>query len=382
MGRVLLVFLTLAVAAAAALAPTGASAYPFFTRQVGRDCAFCHNAYPKLNDTGRTFLYNGYRFEAEGEWREVKDLSSVPVSFEVEIEGLYDDIRRASGWEESSDIVVEEAEVIAGGAFGKSGRVSALVAVTAAEQSDGTFKTSVPKAFVQFNDLAGSPGSGSLNLKAGIGDIGIPFLHPAATPIANRTLAETLLGILDPEERFIEVNGSYSPESDSRAVTHRYRAGFSREEVDGSNTIKGVYAAWSATIDEWLSLGAVARLGEEASGGADHDFARYGAGVEAELGPVVASFAYFMAANDGAPDAEDWLAEALYFRGGLTLGGRYEQARLSGRDSAKSQTLMARYNILTNAYAQVELRRLDDPDRAAGGGDTENKARLMLVALF
>src|SRR5512134_1290231 len=95
------------------LIPFSAEAHPSFARHVGRDCGYCHTAIPKLNDTGRTYLTNGYRFEAEGEWREVKDLQSIPVSFEVEVEGLYDNVKTAGVWSEASDIKVEEAEVIA-----------------------------------------------------------------------------------------------------------------------------------------------------------------------------------------------------------------------------------------------------------------------------
>src|SRR3990170_9075360 len=112
----------LAILLCSFFAASAAEAFPSFARHAGRDCGYCHTAFPKLNDTGRTYLFNGYRFEAEGEWKAVKDLQSMPVSFEVEVEGLYDNIKTAGDWAEASDLKVEEGEIIAGGAFGKDGR--------------------------------------------------------------------------------------------------------------------------------------------------------------------------------------------------------------------------------------------------------------------
>ncbi|CAG1065420.1 hypothetical protein BAC1_01001 [uncultured bacterium] len=374
-------FKTLVLLAVAVFLPSAADAFPSFGRQVGRDCSYCHTAFPKLNDTGRTFLYNGYRFEAEGEWRAVKDLQQLPVSFEVEIEGLYDNIKTAGVRSEASDLKAEEAEVIAGGAFGRDGRVSALFAVAVQQANDGTFDTVLPKAFIQVNDLLGPSGAGKLNLKAGIDEVGLSFFRPTSTPISNAMFAETLVGAIAADQRFIELNGSFESEGD-RTIAHRYRAGIVRESVVSGNKLKGFFASWAATIDEALSLGAIFRAGSQPVAGQDMSYQSYGLAAEAETGPFIFTAGYFKSQNEGAADVDDWLVEALYFIDKFTLGARYEAASFEGSQPARSQTFMARYDILSSAFVQLEYRHRQDSDRVAGGGELEDKARLIFAALF
>jgi hypothetical protein len=270
----------LALLVMALLLPSAAEAFPSFARHVGRDCGYCHTAFPKLNDTGRTYLFNGYRFEAEGEWRSVKDLQSMPVSFEVEVEGLYDNIKNSGVWAEASDLKVEEAEVIAAGAFGREGRLTALFSAAVQQANDGAFDTVIPKAFVQINDLIGPTGAGRLNFKAGIDEVGLPFLRPTSTPISNAMFAETLIGAVGADQRLLELNGSVTSEG-ARTVAHRYRAGVVRESVQSAHKLKGFFASWAATIDEALSFGAIFRAGEK-RGGQGHLHQRYGFAAEAE----------------------------------------------------------------------------------------------------
>jgi hypothetical protein len=39
-----------------------AEATPYFARQTGQSCSFCHRGVPRLNDTGLAFKKNGFRF--------------------------------------------------------------------------------------------------------------------------------------------------------------------------------------------------------------------------------------------------------------------------------------------------------------------------------
>ena len=362
-------------------AASSAEAFPSFARHVGRDCGYCHTAFPKLNDTGRTYLANGYRFEAEGEWKDVKDLQSIPVSFEVEVEWLYDNIRTAGVWAEASDLKVEEAEVIAGGAFGREGRVSALFSVAVEQANDGAFDTVIPKAIVQVNDLFGPAGAGRLNLRAGIDEVGLPFFRPASTPISNAMTAETLIKVIGASERLIELNGSFSSEG-AKTIAHRYRAGVVREPVESDNKLKGFYASWAATIDEALSFGAIFRAGQESISGQDNSYQRYGVVAEAETGPFIFTAGYFRSNEEGGADGDDFLVEALYFIKKYTLGARFEAAGFEGSETLRSQTYMLRYDMLSSAYVQFEYRHREDSDRVAGGGELEDKARLILTALF
>ncbi|HLA50695.1 MAG TPA: hypothetical protein VJZ92_00370, partial [Thermodesulfobacteriota bacterium] len=94
-------------------APETVEAMPFFARQVSKNCTFCHSIFPKLNETGRIFRSNGYRFaeNADEGWKEVKDANTLPLSAEVELEGKYNMDKKSGARTTSSDFVVEEVEL-------------------------------------------------------------------------------------------------------------------------------------------------------------------------------------------------------------------------------------------------------------------------------
>lgn len=359
--------------------PSLSDAYPFFSRQVGRDCTFCHSVFPKLNETGRLFRSGGYRLPAEGEWKEVKDLSSLPASLEIEVEAAYNDLTTNGADVNSSDLKIEEIELFAGGAFGKTGRVSANSAITFEETENGA-DVSIRKAFLQVNDLLGPMGEGMLNLRAGKWDIGLPFVNTIA-PISNRYLAESAIGVLSIEKKALELNGVYTSEGDTSTVTQRWAVGASQEDVESDDKLKGAYALYSVTFQEDYSLGALVRTGEEAAGGRDASYTKYGLAGEAELGPTILTLGYFR--SEAALAADDFLVEALWLpRAKVKLGIRYEYLKEDGSQGVSSQTLMARYNILSNAYIQAECRLLSDEDHVTSANEDETKLRAFLVAVF
>jgi hypothetical protein len=49
------------IALALMLPTPKAEATPYFARQTGRSCSFCHRGVPRLNDTGLAFKNNGFR---------------------------------------------------------------------------------------------------------------------------------------------------------------------------------------------------------------------------------------------------------------------------------------------------------------------------------
>lgn len=361
--------------------PVEAHALPFFSRQIGRDCTYCHTIIPKLNETGRTYKSNGYRFAAEGEWKEVRDWTMVPVSVEIEAEGAYSRIKSNGVKTTSSDLKIEEVEIAAGGAAGKTGRVSAIGKISFSQTDAGT-ATSVTKAFVQVNDLAGPAGEGAFNVRAGQWDLGLPFLNPAGAFITNRFLAETTLNILTLEQKGIEVNGIYGTEGE-RLFTHRYSLGLAREDVNNDDKLKGYYGTYSVTFNEAINLGAIFRGGREKNGARDASYRKYGVAAEADGGPLVLTLAYFKSDRSGLPGRNDALTEFLYKPfSKVGFGGRYEFLRERGRKGVKSQSIMARYSILSNVYAQLEFRGLSDKGRVSGSNEDESKVRVFLTAVF
>lgn len=382
LSPLVIAFLVFTFLSSLALDPTPAEAFPFFSRQIGRDCTYCHTLFPKLNETGRIYRSNGYRFEGEGEWKEIKDITGIPASLEVEVEGIYNKIKTGGLRTETSDAKIEEVEISAGGAFGKSGKVTVLGTVLTGQTDTGT-DTRINKALVQINDLIGDTGAGVLNLRAGQWDIGLPFLTPARQVILNTYLASSAMDVLTLEQRAFEVNGSVLSDEESMLPTHRYSVGLARENVYDDNKLRGYYATYSATFKENYSIGAIFRGGHEKNGALDVRFNKLGLAAEAEKGPFILTAGFFRSIRSSASDLNDYLAEAFYKPlPKLSLGLRFENLREKGKKSAKSQSLMARYNILSNVFAQLEYRGLNDTGHVAGLNEDEDKLRLIFVAAF
>ncbi|MBE9527985.1 MAG: hypothetical protein IME99_01960, partial [Proteobacteria bacterium] len=329
---------------------------------------------------------NGLRFEEEGEWTKVKKLDTIPVSVEIEVEGKYDETTASGAKSTSSDMVIEEVELISGGAFGTDGRVSAYGSIAIQQAADGTVSSAINNAYIQVNDLAGPKGAGRLNLKAGKSSFGLPFLADYQKAINNRYLAEKTLDTLTMGLRLVELNGIKKTEDEeSWAPTHYYSLGVARGNVVSSHKFKSFYATYSVNFKERYSVGAILRKGYEtdAAGTSDVEYNKFGVGAEAELGPVVLTAGWFASKYDTDPDKTNYLIEALYMpTTKIGFGARYDTLKEDGKKSAVATSVMARYNILTNAFAQLEFRGLRDGDLATGTNEKEKKVRLFLVTLF
>ncbi|MDP2690061.1 MAG: hypothetical protein Q8P48_08120 [Deltaproteobacteria bacterium] len=359
---------------------------PFFARRIGRDCTYCHTLIPKLNETGRIFRSNGYRFIAEEDWQDVRDWQTIPVSVEVEVEGMYDRLKASGVVTETSDMKVEEVEIAAGGPMGRSGRVSAL-ALAAFEETDSGVEASISRAFVQVNDLVGPPGEGRLNIRAGKWDVGLPFLNTTGVPISNRYLADRTLNVLTAGQRAVELNGSLVKEGEDSSFAQRYSAGLSREEVFDDDKLKGFYATYSFTVNEIYSLGGIYRTGREGReklGSVDTSYNKYGVAGEVEAGPVVLTAGFFISDRNGAARRDDYIVEAFFIPyKSLGFGARYDYLKEHGKEGVKSQSFMVRYGILSNVYAQIEYRGLEDDAHVAGGvNESERRLRAFLFAIF
>lgn len=364
--------------------PGDVFAFPIFSRQVGRDCTFCHSLFPKLNEQGRIFRSNGYRFEAEGSWKEAKDLTTLPASVELELEAAYNRVKSSGVRSESSDMKVEELELSSGGAFGKTGKVSALGQISVAQSEEAgttTYTTSINSAFIQINDLAGSEGTGLVNLKTGQMQLTLPFLGGSQRFINNNYFVESALKLFNTAARVVELNGSVLADEETGSPTHRYSAGISREDVNKDDKIRGYYATYALTVKEAYNIGFIYRGGREKNGAADLSYNKLGAAAEAELGPFDITAGYFASYRSGLKKIDNYLLEAIYrVNSRVSAGARYDY--LKERVSSRSQNFMVRYNILSNVYALLELRALSDTGHLAGPNESERKARLFLVAIF
>ena len=367
--------------------PARAGAVPHFARRIGRNCTYCHTLFPKLNETGRVFLANGFRFEDEETWERAKDMKTIPVSFEVELEGIYNNTAASGVRTESSDMKVEEVEVMAGGAFGKTGRLT-VFGVLAVEQSDSSgtavYESAIDDAFIQINDLLGPTGAGRLNLRAGQSHLVLPFLGGHQRFIHNSYHAESTLGVLSGTQRLIELNGmALTPDDESLIPTHRYSIGISREDIFDNDRFRGYYATYSFTIRETFSFGAIYRGGKEKFGTGDIFYEKQGAAVEADLGPAVLTGGFFLSDREGRDSLKNYMVEVLYLPWAkVSVGARYDVVKKSDKEEARATSLMARYNIISNAYAMLEYRGLSDDDLVTGSNEDEKKLRLIMAVLF
>lgn len=392
----------LTLGALMALTPKNADAIPTFARQVGKDCTLCHSAFPKLTETGRIFRANGFRFAEDGEWKEAKDIPSIPLSMEVEVEGMInnDEDKNGETKRQESDILVEELAFFAGTPIGKTGKLSAFGSATVGQSRRGEYDISTGTAFVQFNDLIGGVGNGMLNVRAGQWDLSLPFLARNESPIKNRYIAQKKLGILGGEgddqiNRAIELNGQIVGEEG--APTHRYAIGVARTEVDESkegsdremantkNKLANYFATYSVNLMEHYNLGAIYK-NEKVKHGISEDATlnKYGIAGEAEFGPVFVTAGYFAAESEDDKDYSNIMAELLYLPNKqIVLGARYDVLSKEDKDDATATTLTARYNILSNVYGMAEYRLLDDTDNIySSSNDEEKRVRVFLVALF
>ncbi len=381
-----------------AFLPLGAEATPFFASQTGKDCSYCHSVYPKLNETGLAFMHNGYRLPGET-FLEAKNLSSIPASLEATAAIDYDKLKSNGTTSTASDIRLDNVTLSAGGAMGATGKVSTLGTIAVEQNPDGTFTTTIEKAFVQVNDLAGETGNGNLNVRAGQWEIGLPFLNPLETVIIGQQyLAERDLGVFARNQTAAEINGQISMGEES-GLTHRYSLGISSQTMTAGNQdrVQGIYATYALTIKEIVNLGVIYRGGKEASsdGTRDAGFNKYGVGAEVEVEPFVISAGLFRADKSGENSKNDFLVEALYRSGaipGLSAGARYDADTQSGFHSVQSESLFGRYDILTNVFTMLEYDHLYDKDHRlpvingpvefTNPNETENRITLFLSTIF
>ena len=385
--------------------PVDTEAMPYFSRRISKDCTYCHTSFPKLNETGRVFRSNGYRFAentGEGMWQEVKDWSHIPLSMEVEVEGEYTSKDPNAGLKtKETELKLEEVEFISGGVLGKDGKISYLAVAGVEQHGDGTYEAFTGPAFLQVNDMLGPTGEGLLNFKAGQWALGLPFLSHDQRVVKNKYFAQNNIGALTTEQRAFELNGSIVGEEDTWMPTHRYYLGLTREDIKVNaadedvegDPFKGYYGIYSMTFKEKYNLGFIYRSTEEANGAAG-DFSidqydKFGAAIEGTFGHVSATAGYFQsdAKNHGNSDLDNYMVELRYKPiKKLTLGARYDvledKTSTPGLDDAEYTTVSAKYFILSNVYMQLEYRMLRDDDGAAGTAGDEDRIRYFFVLLI
>ncbi len=356
-----------------------AMAYPFFAGQIGRDCAFCHSLFPRLNEEGRVFRSKGFRFDGEAMPRSM-DAMTPPLSIEAEVEGFYKKEGSGADEAESSDVIIEELELIMAGAFGQGGRASALGMVLVKEENND-FKAALPNAFIQINDLYGPTGEGHLNIRAGRFQTGPGLFDETGALAGGAYLADSVMGILRPEDSGAELNGiALTGDAESFMPTQRYSLGLAREDGDDGIRLKGYYLSYSAAFMESLTIGMIYRNGRQGV----ESFNGLGIATELDRGFFVMSIGYFasFAGGEGS-DMDNIVLEAVLFPMLKTsLAVRYDVLNKDGSDGIRSHSIAARYDMLNNIYAKIEYSGTTDMDNVFFDADEAEEARIIFAAAF
>lgn len=424
--------------------PSESDAMPFFARQFAKNCTYCHTSFPKLNENGRVFRSNGYRFSenaGSGEWKDVKSWSIIPLAVEVEVEAEFnskEDNSVAMGDKfKETDLKVEEAEFMAGGSMGPNGEISAMAVLAIEQASNGDVEAGMGPAYVQVNDLLGGVGEGRLNFRAGQWAIALPFMGVDQQIIHNGYLAEEI-GVFTGEERSLEINGSGVADEDSAMPTYRYAFGITRTDTTVDSVIPDItldaesdkmlseYASFALTFKEKFNIGVLYRHTEHAfedvvSAVDGHASLRdeEKLGVAVEYAFKKGAITYGMFKSDGKDyfdrvagqtakvyDYNNTVVELiLYPTKKIVFGARLDiledtgarkldafgspTGSIGSAADVEYLTVTARYNIIPNVYAQLEWRDHSDDDLVLDDDitDGENwtdvqKGRLFLVALY
>jgi hypothetical protein len=137
------------IASSFALASFTAEAVPSFARETGKNCSYCHNAWPQLNTKGRSFKELGYRLP-DRELMSYKDIAEeghIPISAVI-VARPYD---KKDSQDEANMRALHEVEVIVAGAAGKNW--SGFFEFEAEDEAQGEygFEIGVPAAVLAYN---------------------------------------------------------------------------------------------------------------------------------------------------------------------------------------------------------------------------------------
>ena len=137
------------LASSFAIASFTAEAVPSFARETGKNCSYCHNAWPQLNKKGRSFKELGYRLP-DRELMSYKDIAEeghIPVSAVI-VARPYD---KKDSNEEANFRALHEVEVIIAGAVGKNWSGFFELEAEDEAQNDFGFEIGVPAAVLAYN---------------------------------------------------------------------------------------------------------------------------------------------------------------------------------------------------------------------------------------
>lgn len=377
------------------LYPGESNAIPAFARKNGLACSGCHSAWPMLNNVGRRYKENGYRF-SKAEQPRVKineDLSwdeSLPVSV-ILVSRPYD--KKDSG--ERKIRALHEAELMVGGPMGE--KVSGFFEIEAEDEftNDLGLDVAIPAAALSYNH------NDAVNLQFSYADV---LWFDAYNTYSNaRRLTRGVQAVVSNSFGGADNGGALNTSRQNITVYGRpveslfYGVSMSgladdAEGVDGQTITARV--AFEFTPD--IMLGAMIMDGvcSVASGSAscvaiDRDYSRTGLDVQATLSDLTITGAYLQAEDDNTPATVTLENNALFIQAMYVIpnGGRETWVPLlrydayeknNGAEEIEEITLTISHYFTENIQGFIEYW-----DRSGDGATLDDdRVTLQLMAAF
>ncbi|MBE0426386.1 MAG: hypothetical protein IBX72_07040 [Nitrospirae bacterium] len=379
--------LTILIAALAflcvSLLPDNSNAIPSFARKYQMNCSNCHLAWPQLNQMGRTFKENGYKFPGDAKTEVISDFlqwdKHIPLTAVI-VSRPYD--------EKKSDVrkvrALHEVELMVAGLLYKN--VSGFLEIEAEDEED--FEPEISTGVLGYHPMK------ALNIQLSYSPV--LWADPYDTFSDKRKLTRGGYSVIDNPFGGADNEGTLANSRQTIALYGRsfeklfYSVGFSglADDAEGKNA-NNFHGRLAVDIIPEVTIGAFGITGKWDQDDIDRDFSRYGFDLQVDYSNVRLTGAYLHAKDDrdiaGNEDNDAWYAQAFYVwkkdvRPLLVPLVRFDSYEKSdGKDEYKELTLNLGYYFTENIKGFVEYwTQTDKPDDVM----RDNRITLQVVATF
>ncbi|MDQ7787909.1 MAG: hypothetical protein RDU01_09885 [Thermodesulfovibrionales bacterium] len=365
------------------LIPEDSNAIPAFARKYQMNCGSCHLAWPQLNQVGRTFKENGYKFPGNEQTEVISDFLQwdrhIPLTAVI-VSRPYD--------EKKSDVrkvrALHEVELMVAGLLYKN--VSGFLEIEAEDEND--FEPEISIGVLGYHPMK------AFNIQLSYSPV--LWADPYDTLSEKRKLTRGAYSVIDNPFGGADNEGTLSAARQTIALYGRsleklfYSVGFSgvADDAEGKNA-NNFHGRLAVDVIPELTLGTFGISGKWDEDDIERDFSRYGFDLQVDYSNVRLTGAYLHAKDDretsGSEDNNAWYTQAFYVWKKdtrplivpLIRFDSYEEN--DGNDKYKELTLNVGYYFTENIKGFVEYwTQTDKPDDVM----RDNRFTIQIVAAF
>lgn len=365
------------------LMPEDSSAIPAFARKYQMNCGSCHLAWPQLNQMGRTFKENGYKFPGNEKTEAISDFlqwdTHVPLSAVI-VSRPYDE--KKSGARKVR--ALHEVELMVAGLLYKN--VSGFLEIEAEDEED--FDPEISTGVLGYHPMQ------ALNIQLSYSTV--LWADPYDTLSGKRRLTRGAYSVIDTPFGGADNDGTLGSSRQTVALYGRsfeklfYSVGFSgvADDAEGENA-NNFHGRLAVDIIPELTIGGFGITGRWEEDDAERDFSRYGFDIQVDYSNVRLTGAYLHAKDDreasGSEDNKAWYTQAFYVwkkdaRALIVPLVRFDSYEENdGDDKYEELTMHIGYYFTENIKGFVEYwTQTDKPDDVT----RDNRISLQIVAAF